>query len=170
MGAGIIISAVAAIYGAIQQSQAQEAAAKQSEYDAEFEAQQNAMLAEQERLDREAARKTQARVAQEEKQRRISMMVRAGGGVGVSALAELSRQASIDEINIQNANALSSQKRRAMGRSATNALIAGRARSGAFKSAARSTLVSGIGPAIGSVAEGYEVEQRKKKANLGKKY
>ena len=150
-----IISAIAALYSAYAQSESQQAAAKQSEYDAEFEAQQAQNAAEQERLNRDQERTQAARMAEEDKRRRLSILTRAGGGIGVSAVQELSRQASIDEINIQNADLASLQKRRAMGLSATNALISGRARSSSYKAASRASIAGGISRAAGAGASYY---------------
>jgi hypothetical protein len=151
-----VITAIAAIASAAQQAQAQKQAAKQSEYDAEFEATQRRMDEEQERMNREQARKVEGRLAEDARRKRISMLTAAGGGIGVSALQELSRQASIDELDIQNADLLSTQRRKGMRRSATNSLLAGKFRSSSLKARSRSTMASGVGRAAGSIGSSFK--------------
>lgn len=148
-----VISIVSSLTAAAQQADAQKKAAKQTEYDAEFAAEEQRQQAEQERLNREQTRKTEARQSEEAKRRRFSMLTAAGGGIGVSALSELSRQAGIDEINTQNADLMVQQRRKARGLTATNALLTGRARAGSLRAASRASVVGGVGQAAGTAAK-----------------
>ena len=128
-----VVGIVSTIVAAAQQADAQNQAAKQTRYDSEFEAEQLRLEAEQERLNREQAAKVEARQSEELKRRRRAQFIAQGGGVGVSQLAELSRQASLDELDIQNVGLASQQRRKALRRAGTNALLSGRARAGAYR-------------------------------------
>ena len=123
--------------------------AKQAEYDAEYNAELLKQEAERERLEREQASKIQARKSEEAKRRRLAYFTKAGGGLNVSQMMELQRQAKYDELDTVNAGLQSYSRRRKLSASSRNALTSGRYKAGAYRSQGYAIGISSLGSAVG---------------------
>lgn len=150
-----IISAIASAASAYQQSEAQKTASKQAEYDAEYEAQRLKMEEEAARMEHEANRKLESRQAEADRRRRIAFMASSGGDLGMSAIAELSRQSALSEQNIQNRDRLSAAQRSKLNQSARNALLSGRLRAGNLRAQSRATMAIGQARAASQGVGGF---------------
>ena len=91
------LSALAGIFGTVQQVQSQRAEAKQAEYDAEYEAQVREQEAEQERLNREEAEKSEREMTERRKAQQRSSYAKSGVLLEGTPLNLLAEQAEADE-------------------------------------------------------------------------
>jgi len=137
-----------------QQHQASKAAAKQSEYDAEYEAEIAENQAEQEKLNR--AEKEKSERSQTARRRAAQRASYAKSGVLLEGtpLTMLSEQAGVDELNIQQGNLESRQRQSNLRHGGQAALQSGKNRSSAMRSAANTSLLTGLGKTGATGASG----------------
>jgi hypothetical protein len=153
--AGAALSSGAQIYSSIQQSNALQEQADSEEAMAAIRAQSLRREAEQERLNRLSEERAERRFAR--RRRAAAEASYAKSGVLLSGTPEvfMVEQAGVDELNIQQRNRDSEQKRKLIEVGAQNSLIAGMNRSSAYKSAATATLLGGSIGAFGGLATAY---------------
>lgn len=141
--AGAALSAGAQIYSATQQANALEEQANYEQELAEIRAKSLRREAEQERLNRLAEERSERRFTR--RRRAAAEAAYAKSGVLLSGTPELMlvEQAKVDELDIQQGNRDSLQKRKLIEVGAKNSLLAGMNRSSAYKAQAKSTLIGG---------------------------
>jgi hypothetical protein len=142
------------VAGLFMQKEAADAQAKQAEYDSEHEAEIAENQAQQEKLNR--AEKEKSERSQSARRRAAQRASYAKSGVLLEGtpLTMLSEQAGVDELNIQQGNLESRQRQSNLKYGAQSALQSGKNRSSAMRSAAKTSLLTGLGKAGASGASG----------------
>lgn len=146
-GAGIMagLTAITGIFGAYSQYQANKTAAKQAEYDAEYEAELRENQAEQERLNRAETEREERKMTARRRAAQRGSYAKSGVLMEGTPLTLMSEQAAVDEKNVQQGNLDSRQRQANLRASGQAALTAGKNRSRAYKAAATTALISGLG-------------------------
>lgn len=149
----LVISMAATAYSAYEQNRAARVAGRQQKYDAEYEAAALREEAKQEEFNREQARKLESRRSEKERRAMISRFAKSGEGGSEQAIGLISQQAEFDEINIQNADLSSIQRRKKLGLKARNRLEYGKYAQSAANAQGTAAIVAGVGSIAG---QGYQ--------------
>lgn len=140
--------------GLYMQYDAAQSAAKQAEYDAEYEAQIAENQAEQEKLNRAEIEKSERSQSARRKAAQRASYAKSGVLLEGTPLTMLAEQAGVDELNIQQGNLESRQKRANIRAGGRAALQSGKNRASAIRHGATANLITGIGQAASSSASG----------------
>lgn len=152
---GMIISALAAAYSAYSASQTQKAQAKQMKYNAEADKDAANKAAEQERLNRDAARRAEAKQLKHRRDAIIAAYAKSGVAMEGTPEAVLSEQAAADEEYIQNQERISIAKQKGIEYGAVRSMQEANMTAHALRSSAQNTLITGTASAIASAASSY---------------
>ena len=156
VGIGLaIFSALGTAYGVYSQMEAQSTAAKQAEYDAEYQAEVAENNAEQEKLNRAEKEKSERSETARRRAAQRASYAKSGVLLEGTPLTMLSEQAGVDEQNIQQGNLESRQKQTSLRHGGQAALQSGKNKSSAYKSAAKTNLMAGIGKTAASGIKTY---------------
>ena len=149
------IAAATAVAGLFMQYQSSQSASKQAEYDAEYEAELSENQAEQEKLNRAAAEKSDRSQGARRRAAQRASYAKSGVLLEGTPLTMLAEQAGVDEQNIQQGNLESRQRQANLKAGGQAALQSGKNRSSAYKAAGRTNLLTGIGKGAISTAQTY---------------
>ncbi len=139
------ISAIAGLAGLFMQHQATRAAAKQAEYDAEYEAQVAENQAEQEKLNIAEQEKIERKQTARRRAAQRASYAKSGVLLEGTPLTMLSEQAGVDEQNIQQGNLESRQRQANIRSGGKAALQSGKNRSSAIRQAGNINLLTSVG-------------------------
>ena len=159
------IAATLAVAGMFMQREGTRNAAKQAEYDAEYEAEVAETQAEQEKLNRREAEKGERKMTARRRASQRASYAKSGVLLEGTPLTMLSEQASADELNIQQSNAESRQRRVNLLAGGQNALIAGRNKSNALKYKANTQFIGSAASAMGSGAKWWDSNKSSEKSD-----
>jgi len=149
------IAAATAIAGLFMQHQASTNAAKQAEYDSEYEAELSENQAEQEKLNRAAKEKGDRTQSARRRAAQRASYAKSGVLLEGTPLTMLAEQAGTDEQNIQQGNLESRQRQGNLKAGGQAALQSGKNRSSAYKAQGTTNLLTGIGKGAVSTAKTY---------------
>lgn len=151
-----LLSAASAAYGGVSAYRSNKAAAKQAEYNAEYDAKLAANEAEQESMNRAAAEREERAASRRRRALMEGRYAKSGLLLTGTPTDWLSEQAATDEYNAQEGNRVSTQRQTGLLAQADLSRTMGAQQASAFRTAGTTALIQGLGSAASSVA-GYSM-------------